>query len=68
MTTLESSEPCIGVMIPVRLVPQLAALLAALAAQQSKPTTDTTAEPAPQSAGPGVVKTLPFARTLRKVG
>jgi len=62
-THLETSEPCIGILIPVRFVPQLLALLTALGCT-SRPTRDTTAEPAPS----GLAKVQPLAPKLRRVG
>lgn len=56
---LTTDEPAIGIIVPMRLLPQLVALLAAAAdAGSCKPCVETTAaDEAPT--GPGIVKASP---------
>lgn len=66
MTHISTDEACIGIVIPVRLLPQLMALLAvATDAGQKKPCVETTAV---EPRGPGISKTVPYASTLKRVG
>lgn len=51
---LTTDEPAIGIIVPIRLLPQLVALLAAaVTPAPEKPCVETTAEDA---TGPGIVK------------
>lgn len=65
---LTTTEPVVAIVVPVRLLPQLVAILAAAAdAGSQKPCVETTAEEAP--AGPGIVKAHPQnVVPLRRVG
>lgn len=56
---LTTTEPTVAILVPVRLLPQLVAVLAAAVdAGSSKPCVETTGEPAPESR-PGLAKALP---------
>ena len=60
---LTTDEPAIGIIVPIRLLPQLVALLAAAAdAGSPKPCVETTAE----EVGPGLVKAPSNVVPLRK--
>jgi hypothetical protein len=64
-----SDEPCVHLLVPIRLVPQLVALLAAAANAGSKPCVETTV--ADEPIGPGVARALPsnvHQLPARKVG
>jgi hypothetical protein len=61
---ISSNEPVVGIIVPVRLLPQLVAILAAAADAGSKPCVETTGEPS----GPGIVNVRPNVIPLRKVG
>lgn len=62
---LTTDEPAIGIIVPIRLLPQLVALLAAAVTPASKPCVETTAD---EPTGPGIVKASPSnVVPLRKV-
>lgn len=65
MTHLSTDEACIGIVIPVRLLPQLMALLAVAATPAApKPCVETTAV---EPVRPGVAKVLPLAAKLKRL-
>jgi hypothetical protein len=64
---LSTTEPVVTITVPVRLLPQLVALIAAAVTPAAKPCVETTCEPAPESR-PALAKVQPLVRTLRKVG
>lgn len=63
---LSTTEPVVTITVPVRLLPQLVALLAAAVTPAAKPCVETTAEPAPESR-PGIAKVLPLASKLKRL-
>lgn len=64
---LSTTEPVVTITVPVRLLPQLVALIAAAVTPAApKPCVETTAEPAPESR-PGLAKVLPLISKLKRL-
>lgn len=64
---ISTTESVVTITVPVRLLPQLVALLAAAADADSSKScvVDTTAEPAPTR--PGLAKVMPLAAKLKRL-
>lgn len=69
---LASSEPAVAVVVPLRLIPQLVAILAAAAnAAPTGACVETSGESVPEPQRPGITKVHPRAATIvpfRKAG
>jgi hypothetical protein len=63
---LSTNEPVVTITVPVRLLPQLVAILAAAVTPASKPCVETTGEAVAESR-PGLAKVLPFAAKLKRL-